>query len=1616
MPATEQTWYDQKRLHVLFGFSGLALLFATLWMFGADHYREWKGYQRKFRGVEQQLTTWQIQAAKSAEHQALAARLEQQLFEARTEAPDKQAVTEFQQAVLNDLLARGKISQGEYDAEIESLRRWYQGGSEATSDGRFRRFEEDYARLELLAADAAEKRELASSAHAAVEKAQGAVGDLHQQLLALPGNAAEQADELTQQIEGAKRAVKDATKLAERADKDAVGVETQAAKLHDELVAKMSAFVRDAKFREDLLLSERKFKSADVDAAKANLDLAVRDEKPAAERQQLQAVIDELVQSESDGLNALTLKRQAATAHRERLQSILASITQPTVELRTKISDNDKEIQRLTNAFVERRSTFFVPRFPLLGKRWLELPIFDAFNSPLKIDNLWTDGLEIANGSFGKVRRFDRCTTCHRGIAKTAPGTSDKPGFAPQQQIDMTMMSPDSPPAIEDEGNPQVSLADIYGIRLAGEGLIDDFDVTISQVLPDSLAANATAVVDAHGDPVRINGLQAGDVLLAINGDKVVSPGAARQFLTEGVRWGDPVHLTVRRGLPEPFASHPRLDLFVGSLSPHTVERFGCTVCHEGQGSATTFKYASHAPNSIPEEESWMREHGWFHNHHWIFPMYPERLSESTCLKCHHDVAELEASRRFPDPPAPKLVEGWKLIGEYGCYGCHEINGYDGPDHRIGPDLRLEPNYFAAAGAVAADENFSQLPPDVQQWAQTLIQQPFRDDVRHLLREFLMKDADGDSSQLSSYSHKMAVVLQDQETPGTRRKPGPSLRFVASKLGAPFLYDWIREPNNFRPETKMPQFFGLWDHLQGEGRDEAQRLERVEILGMVAYLLDRSQSFEYLQPAEGAQPADAERGKLAFEMRGCIACHQHDDFPHVTSHQGPDLSGLGDKFNATSGAPEAAAWLYSWIKRPTHYHARTKMPDLFLDPIEGKDGKVVDPVADIVEYLLNSKSGWQPAEETQLGMQVNAEDLNRLAAEHLEGAFPVRRAQQYLKNGIPESIAPSLKGAETELVGGADERQKLLYVGRKSITKYGCFGCHDIPGFEDAKPIGAALADWGRKESSKLAFEHILEYLHTGHGHGHGHGQADHGDQADAGHADAGHTDAGHADAGHDAGADSHGSEGDFDEAYYQNQLAMAERSGFLWQKLKEPRSFDFEKVANKKYNDRLRMPLFPLSAPQRESIATFILGLVADPPANEFVYRPEEQGAALVRGRRVLEKYNCAGCHILDVEAWDLEFAEGELGTSPEVKDFPFLATHFTPQQIADSQKTDPLRGVLMARVYGLPAISNDTAEIMIFDEEEDEIDPDEEYDPDTLIYPMELWEPFLLDGQAWEVGARRLNIPASVVKSRWPSWGGDLTKWLLPRVLEEEKKVNPAANGSEAWSWLPPPLMGEGRKVQPDWLYDFLLEPHTIRPAVVLRMPKFNMSPQEATDLVNYFAARDDVTFPFTYDDRMMASHLEGRNAAFSEAHGGKDRLDAAMGIVTSKDYCVQCHFVGDFEPSNNVRALAPDLSEVQFRLQPEYVRDWIANPKTVLPYTAMPVNVQYDADSPTLGGVPQDIYPGTSLDQVDALVDLLINFSEYSRSQLQIKDLVKSTPASEAGKAGSGEENEGGNESGG
>ncbi len=254
----------------------------------------------------------------------------------------------------------------------------------------------------------------------------------------------------------------------------------------------------------------------------------------------------------------------------------------------------------------------------------------------------------------------------------------------------------------------------------------------------------------------------------------------------------------------------------------------------------------------------------------------------------------------------------------------------------------------------------------------------------------------------------------------------------------------------------------------------------------------------------------------------------------------------------------------------------------------------------------------------------------------------------------------------------------------------------------------------------------------------------------------------------------------------------------------------------------------------------------------------------------------------------------------------------------------------------------------------------------------------------------AQNLRIAEDQIVRKYPPLGGDLARMLFPIVVADEVKINPAAHSqaTQAWGWVPPPLVGEGRKVQTDWLHNFLMDPFPIRPAVVLRMPKFNMSSDEASRLVHYFAAHDGAEYPYEFDSRSRADHIEQMETTHPKY------LESGLAIVTDNNYCVKCHLIGDFSPGGSVRAMGPRLDRVHNRLRPDYLERWIGDPVRILPYTGMPVNIPPDK------GVDQKLFPGSPQDQLNAVVDLLANFDRLAEGELSIKSRVKpAAPASAA-----------------
>jgi cbb3-type cytochrome oxidase cytochrome c subunit len=1393
----------------------------------------------------------------------------------------------------------------------------------------------------------------------------------------------------------------------------------EAANARTRLLGFMDDFVREARRREGELVNEKKFLAADQTAVVSARGLAVGEGRPTAE-------IEERIRTLAEQIVVKDAQVAEATDYRVALEKIVAEIRAEEEDLKRQIAALESDLDRLREN---------IPGTLTSTGEWVNrLPVLDAlYTGDIKLDQIWLPDMKI-NYNFSSVARYDRCIVCHRAIDETKPGSATEPAYpaiprAERERI-VQMATPAEAPQPTGEAGAQLqpTITSVYGIVLAPYGQVEKDAVTIQVVAPESLAAMA--------------GLQMGDILLAVNGGPIRSAADAEHYLLSEPEWGQPLSVKIRRGLAQPFTSHPRLDLFVGSTSPHKMGEMGCTICHDGQGSATEFKWASHTPNDPQQALEWSREHGWFDNHHWIFPMTPERFIESNCLKCHHEVVDLEPSERFPEPPAPKLVQGFHLVRDYGCFGCHEINGFEGPTKRIGPDMRLEPNFAEVAAQILADPGLNDAERDL---ARAIRQRPEDSEARTALYRAIAADAapaetgeaaaDADAAaapaepRLTPATHSLAESLRDVDVPGTLRKVGPSLRHLGAKVDYEWLYSWIRRPADFRPSTRMPQFFLQHEHLNPEREifpihdvegnetlvtdtEYTARFENIEIRALAEFLLARSQPFEYIAPSQGVteQPS-AERGRWLFESRGCLACHSHGDFPGIASNQGPDLSRVGAKLNTEKGRQ----WLYSWLKQPNHYHARTVMPNVFLDPISEVDatgnptGVVTDPAADIAAFLLGVPTDWQPEVAIPTGPLSPEEQaaLNDLTTVWLSASFPRRRAERYATEGIPERIAATVKVDEQVLIGMTPENRierQLEYVARRSLGRYGCFGCHDIPGYETAKPIGTALANWGRKDPSQLAFENVGTFLAThgidgtGAAHGEHHGAESERESAGVGttsevsveSADESHG------GGHAHGLDPLSDEFDPDTAYFLQSLNSHQRNGFLWQKLRMPRSFDYETTRNKRYDERLRMPKFPFTAAEREAVMTFILGLTSEAPAERYIYKPDPRQEAIVQGRHVLNRYNCGGCHILDMDRWDVAVAPDWFEAPPtNEREFPFVVPPVPPAEITASLEPDR-RGLLHGELHGLAVRDEATGAPRRVDIDGVPIEPDDtESEP---FFEFQLYQHAVVSGALRMVGVQNLMLPASPTGSgpangtAYAGVGGDLAKYLYPRVIAEEKKTNPAAVAAEAWGWLPPPLHHEGEKVQTDWLHDFLMDPTPLRPAAVLRMPNFNMSADEAAKLVNYFAAKSNAEFPYEYNTRRRGAYL----AQLEASHPGL--LDDAMKILTDGNYCVKCHSIGDYQVRGAVKTLGPNLDEVYRRLRPEYVKHWIANPQRILPYTGMPVNIPFDPNSPTLGGVSQELFPGTSIDQLEGVVDLLMNFDQYARRQTSVKGLVRepTTPA--------------------
>ncbi|MBI5396118.1 MAG: c-type cytochrome, partial [Verrucomicrobia bacterium] len=735
-----------------------------------------------------------------------------------------------------------------------------------------------------------------------------------------------EAEKVRQDLEAARQSAK---LDAERLDAEIRKQQTTVGAKGGELAAAEAAFEK-ADVAQKNADVEFKFAKADLDALKSGYEHAAEEAATELVRARKLAMDEALREARKEAhvaklgraladltarVNKLDLALQDAEAAKKiakaKLDAINGALGRLKKDRERLLLDQDKAQKRLaTLTTAGIRSV-------------LDAPLMESFQPSLRVDQKILDDHRI-NINFADVPRVDRCMTCHVNADKKV----SYPVIVPADEAGNKPVNADDLADFVDKGREK---------GWVGRDELNDFVAKTLKLNKGVTAAQLNTIL-----------------------------GALREA---GVEYRD---FYRRQALP--FAAHPRMDLFVGSESPHPAEKFGCTSCHWGWDRDVRFTDAAHTPDAHKkvkaeweeppspwramfgataskekfegsQENYWKKRYGWYELEELDQKMRPAKYVEAACLKCHVNVTEV--------PHAPKLNRGLQLIDQAGCWSCHRVKQVE---HTLSHKVRPGEDLVAIARLYSVDV------PRIKA-ANNLIGEP-----------------------------KPGQML---EIPVRKLERGPALGKIASKVNPDWIRKWLEDPPAFRPNAYMPRFWGLennGEHVryQGVRGGDIKATERnaVEIEAIAAFITANSQ-----KPAMPSPPVkgDAKRGEQLVSVVGCYGCHVVNEkigelkadprktagisdpqYRRMRTH-GPMLAGIGSK--------TSEGWLFAWLKDPKSWNAGTRMPNLRLSDPEA---------ADIAAFLMTlrneefDKRG-QPA--------VKAAVLDDVAEEYLQNTLPAKEAR-----------------------------------------------------------------------------------------------------------------------------------------------------------------------------------------------------------------------------------------------------------------------------------------------------------------------------------------------------------------------------------------------------------------------------------------------------------------------------------------------------------------------------------------------------------------------------------------------------------------------------------------------
>jgi len=354
----------------------------------------------------------------------------------------------------------------------------------------------------------------------------------------------------------------------------------------------------------------------------------------------------------------------------------------------------------------------------------------------------------------------------------------------------------------------------------------------------------------------------------------------------------------------QPFRPHPSL--------PHTLNEFGCVICHNGQGAATTVAEAHYSTKA------------------WEQPILPARYLEASCGQCHMEPLE----------GTPQLNLGRRLLARYGCAHCHAITQ---PDGSLIVPVDEPPSLEHIAEKTSREWLFAWIKnPQAYAVSSTMPNFRFSDQEATDIANFLIAQSNASVNSQAPAPAPFALPSAEQaavDGPGlygmlfcaschaTQNSKGallggelaPEITRVGSKVNADWLRRWLKVPQGYDPKTRMPRY----------------RFADSQVALLTAYLLSKKDD-DFLANVR-LSPSDPEsvaRGKKLASDYGCAACHRINGISPPDGFA-PDLSRIGSKplfqVGFLRGMPETLPdYISGKIRDPRAFGPALKMPRFTL--------------------------------------------------------------------------------------------------------------------------------------------------------------------------------------------------------------------------------------------------------------------------------------------------------------------------------------------------------------------------------------------------------------------------------------------------------------------------------------------------------------------------------------------------------------------------------------------------------------------------------------------------------------------------------------------------------------